>query len=135
MDASRKRHSELLGGGHVDPAFVSSPSAIPQFARALDAIASKFGVPASYDIDDFLARKDIDAVAVLTPSGLHPAHVIACAKARKASSWSKSPMALRLQDADEMIRACDRAGVKLFIVKQNRFNVPVVQGPRGFGCG
>jgi hypothetical protein len=36
----------------------SSPSAIP-LARA-DAIASKFGVPASYDIDDFLLRKDID---------------------------------------------------------------------------
>jgi len=36
----------------------SSPSAIP-LARA-DAIASKLGVPASYDIDDFLLRKDID---------------------------------------------------------------------------
>src|SRR5206468_12494788 len=27
----------------------------------------------------------------------------------------------------EMVRACDRAGVRLFVVKQNRFNVPVVK--------
>ena len=37
-------------------------------------------------------------------------------------------MALRLEDADAMIEACDAAGVKLFVVKQNRFNVPVVKG-------
>jgi predicted dehydrogenase len=39
----------------------------------------------------------------------------------------EKPMALRLQDADAMIKACDTAGVKLFVVKQNRFNVPVVK--------
>ena len=62
-------------------------------------------VPAFYDIDDFLAQEDIDAVAVLTPSGMHPEHVIACAKAGKHVVVEK-PMALRLQDADDMIRAC-----------------------------
>ena len=37
-------------------------------------------------------------------------------------------MALRLQDADEMIpRAGDEAGAKLFSVKQNRFNVPIAK--------
>ncbi len=36
-------------------------------------------------------------------------------------------MALTLEDADEMIRACDRSGSRLFVVKQNRFNVPVVK--------
>jgi hypothetical protein len=61
-------------------------------------------VPAHYDIDGFRSRKDIDAVSVLTPSGLHPQHVIACAKAGKHVIVEK-PMALRLQDADDMIRA------------------------------
>src|ERR1700736_2925486 len=119
-----KRHSELLGGGQCARASLVAVCD-PVRARA-DAIASKFGVPSLYDIDDFLARKDIDAVAVLTPSGLHPQHVIACAKAGKHVVVEK-PMALRLQDADDMIRACDVAGVKLFIVKQNRFNVPVIK--------
>ncbi|PRX32587.1 putative dehydrogenase [Orenia metallireducens] len=34
-------------------------------------------------------------------------------------------MALKLEDADEMIRVCDENGVRLFVVKQNRYNLPV----------
>jgi UDP-N-acetyl-2-amino-2-deoxyglucuronate dehydrogenase len=127
-----KRHSDLLGGNHIDGAKLVAVCD-PVRARA-DAVAAKFSVPALYDIDDFLARKDIDAVSVLTPSGLHPQHVIACARAGKHVVVEK-PMALRLSDADDMIRACDRAGVKLFIVKQNRFNVPVVKAREALDAG
>jgi predicted dehydrogenase len=127
-----KRHADLLGGRHIDRAGLVAVCD-PVRARA-DAIASKFGIPADYDIDDFLARKDIDAVAVLTPSGMHPEHVIACARAGKHVVVEK-PMALRLQDADEMMRACDEAGVKLFVVKQNRFNVPVVKARETLEAG
>ncbi|MCW2079601.1 UNVERIFIED_ORG: putative dehydrogenase [Bradyrhizobium japonicum] len=119
-----KRHSDLLGGNHIAGARLVAVCDSEQ-ARA-DALAAKFGVPAHYDIDDMLARKDIDVVVVLTPSGLHPQHAIACARAGKHVVVEK-PMALRLQDADDMIRACDEAGVKLFVVKQNRFNVPIVK--------
>jgi len=127
-----RRHSDLLGGNHIEGArLVAVCDPVP--ARA-DVIAAKFGVPACYDIDDFLARKDIDAVAVLTPSGMHPAHVVACAKAGKHVVVEK-PMALRLQDADDMIRACDEAGIKMFIVKQNRFNVPVVKAREALDAG
>lgn len=127
-----KRHSDLLGGNHIDGARLVA--VCDNVRSRADAIASKFGVPAVYDIDEFLAREDIDAVAVLTPSGMHPAHVIACAKAGKHVVVEK-PMALRLQDADEMIRACDEAGVKLFVVKQNRFNVPVVKAREALDAG
>ena len=44
-------------------------------------------------------------------------------------------MALRLDDADAMIEACDAAGVKLFVVKQNRFNVPVVKAREALDAG
>jgi predicted dehydrogenase len=127
-----KRHSELLGGGHIDGARLVAVCD-PIRARA-DAIAAKFGVPAVHEINDFLARADIDAVAVLTPSGMHPEHAIACARAGKHVIVEK-PMALRLQDADDMIRACDEAGVKLFVVKQNRFNVPVVKAREALDAG
>jgi predicted dehydrogenase len=127
-----KRHSDLLGGNHIPGASLVAVCD-PVRGRA-DAIAAKFGVPAHYDMDDFLARKDIDAVAVLTPSGMHPEHVIAAARAGKHVVVEK-PMALRLQDADAMIRACDEAGVKLFIVKQNRFNVPVVKAREALEAG
>jgi UDP-N-acetyl-2-amino-2-deoxyglucuronate dehydrogenase len=127
-----KRHSDLLGGNHIEGARLAA--VCDNVGARADAIASKFGVPAVYDIDEFLARKDIDAVAVLTPSGMHAAHVIACAKAGKHVVVEK-PMALRLQDADDMIRACDEAGVKMFIVKQNRFNVPVVKAREALEAG
>ncbi|GAA0003901.1 Gfo/Idh/MocA family oxidoreductase [Bradyrhizobium diazoefficiens] len=99
-----------------------------------EAVASKFSVRAYLDMDEFLSQKDIDAVAVLTPSGLHPQHAIACAKAGKHVVVEK-PMALRLQDADAMIQACDEAGVKLFVVKQNRFNVPIVKAREALEAG
>jgi UDP-N-acetyl-2-amino-2-deoxyglucuronate dehydrogenase len=127
-----KRHSELLGGNHISGASLAAVCD-PIRSRA-DAVASKFGVPGTYEMDEFLARKDIDAVAVLTPSGMHPNHAIACARAGKHVIVEK-PMALRLQDADDMIRACDEAGVKLFVVKQNRFNVPVVKAREALDAG
>jgi len=127
-----KRHSDLLGGHHVDQASLAGVCD-PNRARA-DTLASKFKVPAYYEIDELLSQKEIDAVAVLTPSGMHPAHVIACARAGKHVVVEK-PMALRLQDADDMIRACDEAGVKLFVVKQNRFNVPVVKAREALEAG
>lgn len=127
-----RRHSDLLGGRHIDGAELVA--VCDKLRPRADAIASKFGVPASYDVDDFLTRKDIDVVSVLTPSGSHPQHVIACAKAGKHVVVEK-PMALRLQDADDMIHACDEAGVKLFVVKQNRFNVPVVKARQALEAG
>src|SRR5690349_11856552 len=85
-------------------------------------------------MDEFLNQKDIQAVSVLTPSGMHPAHAIAAANAGKHVVVEK-PMALRLEDADVMIRACDAAAVKLFVVKQNRFNVPVVKAREALEAG
>ena len=126
------RHSDLLGGNFIEGAMLTAVCD-PVRTRA-DAIAAKFGVGAHCDLDDFLARKDIDAVAVLTPSGMRPEHVIACAKSGKHVVVEK-PMALRLQDADDMIRACDETGVKLFIIKQNRFNVPVLKAREALEAG
>jgi UDP-N-acetyl-2-amino-2-deoxyglucuronate dehydrogenase len=127
-----KRHSDLLGGGHIAGARLVA--VCDEVRERADATAARFGVHALYGLDDLLARNDIDAVSVLTPSGMHPRHAIAVAKAGKHVIVEK-PMALRLEDADAMIRACDEAGVKLFIVKQNRFNVPVVKAREALDAG
>ena len=65
-----------------------------------------------------------DAVAICTPSGLHPAHGIMAAKAGKHVVCEK-PMAINLTSADELVQACDDASVQLFVVKQNRLNPPI----------
>jgi UDP-N-acetyl-2-amino-2-deoxyglucuronate dehydrogenase len=127
-----KRHSDLLGGGHIKGAqLVAVCDTVRERA---DALAQAYSVPAFYDPSEFIAKKDMDVVSVLTPSGAHAAHAIAVASAGKHVVVEK-PMALRLEDADAMIVACDRAGVKLFVVKQNRFNVPVVKAREALDSG
>jgi predicted dehydrogenase len=78
------------------------------------------------DMHQMMRDVEIDVVVILTESGRHAAHACALARYGKHIVVEK-PMALTLDDADSMIRACDIAGIKLFVVKQNRFNVPVVQ--------
>jgi len=73
------------------------------------------------------AHPEIDVVSILTPSGLHAEHAIDIARRYNKHLVVEKPMALRLSDADEMIRTCDELGVRLFVVKQNRFNLPVIR--------
>ncbi|HEX4351412.1 MAG TPA: Gfo/Idh/MocA family oxidoreductase [Polyangiales bacterium] len=89
------------------------------------AASRRAGVPWFEDIDAMLSSvPEVDVVGVLTPSGYHAQHAIRVARHKKHVIVEK-PMALRLEDADDMIRATERAGVRLFVVKQNRFNPPV----------
>ncbi len=96
-----------------------------QAVRA-DKLAARHGVPAFTDYRTMMeqCRAEIDVVCILTESGKHAEHAIDIAAYGKHLVVEK-PMALTLEDADRMIEACDRAGIKLFIVKQNRYNLPV----------
>jgi predicted dehydrogenase len=69
---------------------------------------------------------DIDIVSVLTPSGLHAAHVLDLVDYGKPIIVEK-PIALRLDEADRIIRACHDRGSQLFVVHQNRYNTPIVK--------
>jgi UDP-N-acetyl-2-amino-2-deoxyglucuronate dehydrogenase len=95
---------------------------LPERARAA---GDAEGVPWFDAYEAMLERADCHAVAVCTPSGLHPAHGIAAARRGKHVVCEK-PMAISLRGADELVQACDAAGVHLFVVKQNRLN-PAVQ--------
>ncbi|MBU4486682.1 MAG: Gfo/Idh/MocA family oxidoreductase [Candidatus Delongbacteria bacterium] len=77
--------------------------------------------------DEMLKSEEIDIVNILTPSGLHPEHTIDIVKKYKKHIIVEKPMALKLSDADAMIRTCDLNSVRLFVVKQNRYNLPVMK--------
>lgn len=82
------------------------------------------GVPWFTSYEKMLAEAECDAVTIATPSGLHPAQGITAAEAGK-HVISEKPMAISLSGADALVRACDEAGVRLFVVKQNRLNATV----------
>jgi len=88
-----------------------------------ESAAASFGpdcVPYT-DYAEMLAKEDIDLVSICSPSGLHPEHVIQAAKAGK-HALSEKPAGIKVADVDRAIHACDKAGIKYFVVKQNRFN-------------
>jgi len=64
---------------------------------------------------------DLDLIVLCTPSGLHPNQVIKAAKAG-INACTEKPMATRWQDGIDMVKTCDKEAVRLFVVKQNRFN-------------
>jgi UDP-N-acetyl-2-amino-2-deoxyglucuronate dehydrogenase len=119
-----KRHSELLGLNQISGArLVAACDLVEEKARK---IGEKFTVPFYTDMHQMMESEKVDVVVVLTESGNHAKHVVDLAKYATHIVVEK-PMALTLDDADAMIKACDQSGVKLFVVKQNRFNVPVVK--------
>jgi len=71
-------------------------------------------------IDDLLDRPDIEAVIVATPNHTHCGYAVAALKAGK-HVFCEKPMALRLGDCDDMIKAAGRAGLTLMIGHVMRF--------------
>lgn len=119
-----KRHSELLGENQISGAqLVAVCDKVLDKARI---IADKYDIPAYSDMHEMMKVESIDVVVVLTESGLHAQHTIELAP-YGADIVVEKPMALTIDDADLMIEACDANNARLFVVKQNRFNVPVVQ--------
>ena len=119
-----KRHSELLGENQI--AGAQLVAVCDKIVSKAQVIADKYSIPVYSCLHDMMKTEKIDVVVVLTESGLHAQHTIELAP-YGAHVVVEKPMALTLDDADAMIEACDKHGVKLFVVKQNRFNVPIVQ--------
>ena len=119
------KHVDALTSGAVPGARLVAVCDI--IVERAQAIANKHpGVQAFKSTREMMESlgAGIDVVTVLTPSGLHARHTVELARFGKHIVVEK-PMALTLQDADTMVQACDAAGVRLFVVKQNRYNHPV----------
>lgn len=89
-----------------------------------DALASavqRTGVRGYSSLSALLSDCDADSVILATPSGLHAEQGIQVAAAGRHVVTEK-PMATRWNDGLRLVRACDEAGVRLFVVKQNRRN-------------
>ena len=88
---------------------------------ALAAAVEKTGARGHNSLSGLLEPTTADCVILTTPSGLHPAQAIEVAAAGRHVITEK-PMATRWKEGCAMVEACDKAGVRLFVVKQNRRN-------------
>ena len=85
----------------------------------------QFGAKTYTSIDELLINENkLDVVTICTPNGLHAEQTIKSLK-KGFHVLCEKPMATRSPDCRKMIIEAEKAGKKLFIVKQNRFNPPV----------
>lgn len=70
---------------------------------------------------ELLKTTTADVVILTTPSGLHAEQTVQAAQSGRHVITEK-PMATRWYDGVRMVKACDDANVRLFVVKQNRRN-------------
>ena len=106
--ATHADRCQLVGVCDIDP-------------QVLAAAAKNTGAKPYRSLTDMLAHCDADAFIICTPSGLHPEQAIQIAAAGRHVITEK-PMATRWEDGKRMVAACDAAGVRMFVVKQNRRN-------------
>jgi predicted dehydrogenase len=92
------------------------------------AMAGSLGAPVFASYGEMLDSPDVDAVLLSTPHHIHKSMTIQAAHAGKHVLVEK-PMATTLEDADEMIAACRRAGVAMSVNYSFRY-LPRIQKAR-----
>ncbi len=131
MIKDRKIRIAIVGCGRISKNHFGS---IEKHADQLELVAvcdvnsatlrehtERYGVPGYARMEEMLQKESIDLVALCTPSGLHPEQAAIAAR-HKVNVMTEKPMATRWSDGVAMVKACDDAGVRLFVVKQNRSN-------------
>jgi len=96
---------------------------------ATDQVAQQTGARGYYTEEEVLADSEVQAVYGASPVYLHHKHVIMAARARKHVLVEK-PIALSVDEAEEMIRECEGAGVQLsegYMIKYHALNCKAKQ--------
>jgi UDP-N-acetyl-2-amino-2-deoxyglucuronate dehydrogenase len=125
------RHFEAIARHRDDAELVAVCDDAP---AALAAAVTTTGALGFEHFGELLAECACDTVVLCTPSGLHPQQAIDAARAGRHVVTEK-PMATRWKDGLAMVKACDEAGVRLFVVKQNRRNATLQQLKRAIDGG
>ncbi len=90
-----------------------------------NSLGKKLNIPSFQEISDMAKNLETDVFVALTPSGSHYEVVKELIPFKKDIIVEK-PLSLVLSEGQEMIDLCKREGIVLSVVKQNRFNIPIV---------
>ncbi|WP_346355408.1 Gfo/Idh/MocA family oxidoreductase [Azotosporobacter soli] len=125
----------LIGCGRISKNHFESIKALPGAdliaaadidKRALQAAVGKYQCQGYLDYKEMLKEPKIQVVNVCTPSGLHAQIALDAIRSGKHVIIEK-PMAMSLVEADSVIKAAKRAGVKVGVAHQNRFNKTITR--------
>jgi predicted dehydrogenase len=132
----------VIGLGHIAQAAVLPAFRHARTSSTLAALVSgdaakrrtlgeRYGVPVYRyeDLDDVLARDDVDAVYIALPNTMHAQCAMRCARAG-VHVLTEKPMATSEEDCRRMIAAADESGVKLMVAYRLHFepaNVEAVE--------
>jgi UDP-N-acetyl-2-amino-2-deoxyglucuronate dehydrogenase len=128
----------IIGCGVISPFHARAVGELPnaRLVAVADIVpesaeqrGGEFGVDFTTDVDELLARPDVDVVSICVPSGLHAEIGVRAAAAGKHVVVEK-PIDITLEAADRLIAACHDHGVVLTVISQHRFG-PAVQRLRG----
>lgn len=127
-----QRHAQILNSGSVKN--TKLVAVCDNSSERLDKFKSQFFVPGFLDLKKMLSEVELDFVVVCTESGNHEKHVLECSQFGVDIVVEK-PMALTVSGAQKMINECKKNNINLFVVKQNRFNLPIIKTKQAFDEG
>lgn len=88
--------------------------------------AACYDAKAYYSLEKLLStEKTITVISICTPNGLHASHSILSLNAG-LNVLCEKPLCISVDDGKQMIKTAVNSGNKLFVVKQNRYNPPIV---------
>jgi UDP-N-acetyl-2-amino-2-deoxyglucuronate dehydrogenase len=118
----------IVGAGNISDTHARAVRSLPgveiaaiagrNLARAQELVR-QFGGRAYGDFQDFLAHRPMDLVIIGSPSGLHAEQGIAAAR-RGLHVLVEKPIDINIERADALISCCEKAGVKLGVIFQDR---------------
>jgi UDP-N-acetyl-2-amino-2-deoxyglucuronate dehydrogenase len=129
---ANKRHAPLLKSGGVKGAYLGGVCDIDTEKGFL--LSHHYEVPYYNNFHTMMRYENPDIVSILTPSGMHGRHIKQLLEYGKPLIVEK-PLTLVYAEAEQVTELAKQAGVPLFVVKQNRFNPPVVHLKRAMDDG
>ncbi len=133
----------LIGGGNITDTHARAARTIPGVEIAaicgtntekVARLCREHGGKPYSDLDQFLAHRPMDLVAIGSPSGLHAAQGIAAAQ-RGLHVLTEKPIDICTERADVLIAAADKAGVKLGVFFQDRCKPDILRVKKAVDSG
>jgi UDP-N-acetyl-2-amino-2-deoxyglucuronate dehydrogenase len=92
--------------------------------KSAEMFGKKHQLPVFTNITEMIDKANPHVLNILTPSGIHAKNLLELIPFGRHFVVEK-PLALRLDHIDRIIEECDKTGIKIFVVQQNRFNPPI----------